>query len=63
MVLWMSGRFRRRLALDPACLAAAAEEPVSHDNMFSTVLGLLDVTTTAIDPTLDLAGRCRSVAS
>ena len=36
---------------------------LSHDNMFSTVLGFLDVTTTARDSNLDLAGRCRSVAS
>ncbi|MDX5350902.1 MAG: phosphoethanolamine--lipid A transferase, partial [Rhodobacterales bacterium] len=46
MVLWMSQRFRASLALDAACMAAATGEAVSHDNMFSTVLGLLDVTTT-----------------
>lgn len=59
MVLWMSARFRDTLALDGACLAAARESDVSHDNMFSTVLGLLDVATVARDPGLDLAGPCR----
>lgn len=63
MVLWMSERFRASLALDAACLADGAEQPVSHDNMFSTVLGLLDVTTTARDAVLDLAGLCRTGAS
>jgi lipid A ethanolaminephosphotransferase len=63
MLLWMSERFRATLALDKACLASATGTDVSHDNMFSTVLGLLDVTTTAIDPTLDLAGPCRNAAS
>ncbi|WP_135449590.1 phosphoethanolamine transferase [Tabrizicola caldifontis] len=63
MVLWMSERFRASLALDAACLADRAEQPVSHDNMFSTVLGLLDVTTTARDAVLDLAGPCRTGAS
>lgn len=62
MVLWMSQRFRASLALDAACMAKATGEAVSHDNMFSTVLGLLDVTTTARDDGLDLAGRCRKGA-
>jgi lipid A ethanolaminephosphotransferase len=59
MVLWMSERFRASLALDAGCMAAATGEALSHDNMFSTVLGMLDVTTTARDATLDIAGRCR----
>ena len=63
MVIWMSARFRDSLGLNQACMARASGEAVSHDNMFSTVLGLLDVTTTARDPKLDLAGACRKVAS
>jgi lipid A ethanolaminephosphotransferase len=63
MVLWMSDRFRDTLALDTACLAEAKGNDVSHDNMFSTVLGMLDVTTTARDPALDLAGPCRKETS
>lgn len=59
MVLWMSQRFRDSLGLDEDCLKANAGQPVSHDNMFSTVLGMVDVTTTARDPALDLAGPCR----
>jgi hypothetical protein len=31
--------------------------------MFSTVLGMLDVTTTTIDASLDLAGACRQVTT
>jgi lipid A ethanolaminephosphotransferase len=62
MVLWLSQRFRDSLGLDVACLAQGKAEPVSHDNMFSTVLGLLDVTTTARDATLDLAAPCRAAA-
>ncbi|MFC3084752.1 phosphoethanolamine transferase [Tabrizicola soli] len=62
MVLWMSQRFRASLALDAGCMAAATGEAVSHDNMFSTVLGLLDVATTARDEGLDLAGHCRKGA-
>jgi lipid A ethanolaminephosphotransferase len=63
MVLWMSQRFRDSLGLDAGCLKAKAADPVSHDNMFSTVLGMLDVTTTAKDAALDLAGACRLVTT
>ena len=61
MLVWMSKTFRDSLALDRDCMAKAAADPVSHDNMFSTVLGMLDVTTRAKDVTLDLAGACRQV--
>ncbi len=59
MVLWMSPRFRDRFALDQACLANETGDAVSHDNMFSTILGMLDVSTTARDPGLDLTAACR----
>ena len=63
MVIWMSGRFRDSLGLDQGCMADAAGGEVSHDNMFSTVLGMLDVTTGAKEMDLDLAGACRKGAS
>ncbi len=63
MVIWMSERFRDTLSVDADCLKAAAGSPVSHDNMFSTVLGMLDVATTAKDDALDLAGACRQVTT
>ena len=63
MVIWMSERFRASLGVDADCLKAAAADPVSHDNMFSTVLGMVDVTTTAKDAALDLAGACRQAVA
>lgn len=63
MVLWMSARFRDSLGHDPDCLKASAANPVSHDNMFSTVLGMVDVTTTARDAALDLTGACHQVTT
>lgn len=62
MVIWMSDRFRASLALDTGCLQATAQGPVSHDNMFSTVLGMLDVSTSAKDASLDLTAACRPVS-
>lgn len=63
MVLWLSQRFRDSLGLDQGCLKGNAGQPVSHDNMFSTVLGMVDVTTEARDPGLDLAGACRQAVA
>ncbi|MCX7288670.1 MAG: phosphoethanolamine--lipid A transferase [Rhodobacterales bacterium] len=59
MVIWAADRFGTALGLDRDCLAGRRDEAISHDNMFSTVLGLLDVDTTARDAALDLAGGCR----
>jgi lipid A ethanolaminephosphotransferase len=63
MVLWMDAAFQEGLGLDPACLREAAGRPASHDNLFHSLLGLVDVSTTARDPALDLAGACRVARS
>lgn len=63
MVIWMSQRFRDSLGIDQDCLKAKSADPVSHDNMFSTVLGMVDVTTEARDATLDLASVCRQATT
>ena len=44
------------------CLAVAADEAQSHDNLFHTVLGLMDVSTTIYDPRLDSLSRCRAAS-
>ncbi len=63
MVIWMSERFRTALGLDAACMKQAAAAPVSHDNMFSTILSLVDVETAARTAELDLAAPCRGTSS
>ncbi|AUL99760.1 hypothetical protein B4966_05995 [Rhodocyclaceae bacterium] len=59
MLIWLSERFARRFALDTECLRARAAQPATHDHLFHTVLGLLDLRTSAKKPELDLAGACR----
>ena len=51
---------RARARIDTACLRRRAAEPASHDNLFHTVLGLLDVKTAVYEPAWDLADGCRS---
>lgn len=59
MVLWLGEGFRDALGLDMDCLRARAQEPASQDNLFHSVLGLLDISTKARDPALDRVGTCR----
>lgn len=58
-VLWLDQDFSRAMALDEGCLRTAATRPVSQDNLFHSVLGLLDVTTAAKDSALDLTEGCK----
>jgi len=58
-VMWLDEEFRTVMSLDDACLRDAASRPVSHDNLFHSVLGLLDVTTGVRDAALDLTAGCR----
>jgi len=59
MVMWLSSGWARRFGLDTRCLRARAAEPAQHDNLFHTVLGLLDVRTRVLDPAMDLTAGCR----
>jgi lipid A ethanolaminephosphotransferase len=61
MVLWLSSGFQETMALDPACLGDKATQPTSHDMLFHSVLGLLDVTTTAREEALDVTQGCHNV--
>ncbi|MCB1341892.1 MAG: phosphoethanolamine transferase [Pseudooceanicola sp.] len=59
-VMWFSEQFRDTMGLDQDCLKAKADHPVSHDNLFHTVLGLMNIETSVRDPALDLSADCRS---
>lgn len=63
MVMWLAPDFTAAMDLDDTCLRDAAARPASHDNLFHSVLGLLDVTSTARDPALDLTGGCRTATT
>ena len=41
------------------CLRHRAVLPATHDNLFHSVLGLLDVQTESYDRSMDLAATCR----
>lgn len=61
MVMWFSEGMAKGLGLDTRCLAKdVAAEPTSHDALFSTVLGLMQVSTSLYEPAMDLTTPCRA---
>jgi lipid A ethanolaminephosphotransferase len=62
MVLWLSPDFTREAHLDSACLRRRSAAPTTHDNLFHSVLGLMDVATRVRDASLDVFSGCRTTS-
>lgn len=60
MILWMSEAFQDRFSVRQSCLADKVEAPLSHDNLFHSVLGLLDIQTREYRAKLDFFADCTS---
>jgi lipid A ethanolaminephosphotransferase len=60
MLMWMSEGFAKTRGIDTRCLHERATRPASHDHLFHTLLGLLDVRTTLYEPAFDLTAGCRA---
>ncbi|HEY1136267.1 MAG TPA: phosphoethanolamine--lipid A transferase [Xanthomonadaceae bacterium] len=58
MVAWLSPGMIASTGIDMRCVRARADQPASHDNLFHSVLGLMQVTTAVYEPALDLFGSC-----
>lgn len=63
MIAWLSRPLAERFRIDLSCVEARRGLPLSHDNLFHSVLGLLDVTTRARDEALDIFAPCRRPAA
>ena len=59
LVAWLSDDTIGARSVDPGCLRAGQALRLSHDNLYHTVLGLLDVTSATYAPKLDFVGACR----
>jgi len=60
-VLWL-GR-EAKAGIEQSCVAGKTGEPQSHDNLFHTVLGMMNVATRVYDPALDVLSSCRTGAA
>ncbi|MDW6004903.1 phosphoethanolamine transferase [Vibrio mangrovi] len=60
LLLWMSPGFRQAKSVDESCLKTEAQQAqISHDYLFDTLLGAMDVTTSAYRPNQDVFAKCR----
>ena len=59
-LVWLSKGFRASFGIDQACLRSRAGEAISHDNLFHSLLGVLDVQTADYRRTLDIFAPCRT---
>ena len=62
-MFWLSPDYVKNFGVNTNCLRShAAKEAVSQDNLFATVLGMMDVKSTAYQPQLDILSQCRREA-
>ena len=60
MIFWASAGMMDRLNLDKACMSLRSQRPLSHDNIFHSLLGLLHIDTRAKKPLKNLFAGCLS---
>ena len=60
MVMWLSQGFASSTGVDVSCIRARASQPASHDYLFHTMLGLMQVKTSVYDSAFDLTAGCRA---
>ncbi|MBB3317554.1 lipid A ethanolaminephosphotransferase [Rhizobium sp. BK181] len=56
---WLDDDFTKSMELDTACLRKEATRPTSHDNLFHSVLGMMNVQTSVYQRELDVFSPCR----
>ncbi len=61
MLFWMNQQFSEQNSLSFDCLMSEAKElTYSHDNIFHSILGLMNIQTSEYSEELDLFSRCRN---
>jgi lipid A ethanolaminephosphotransferase len=61
-IAWFGAELAARRGLDTACVGKLLDTPYSHDNLYHSTLGLLDVTTPTYRRELDAFAPCRKAA-
>ncbi len=59
-ITWFAPEYVSGTGLDVDCLKKTVAEPSSHDNLFHTVLGMMQIKTTVYDQKLDRFAACRT---
>lgn len=59
MLAWFSDSYQKSFSVDTHCLQLSREKPLSQDNLFHSMLGLLEVSSKVYNPDLDMFAGCR----
>ena len=60
MLAWFSDSYQKSFSVDTHCLQLSREKPLSQDNLFHSMLGLLEVNSKVYNQELDMFAGCRS---
>ena len=60
MLAWFSSNYQKSFAVDTRCLQEERNAPLSQDNLFHSMLGLLGVKSEVYDKKLDMFAGCRT---
>lgn len=60
MFVWFSDSYQQSFAVDSQCMEKQRTTPLSQDNLFHSMLGLLQVNTREYKPGLDMFAGCRT---
>jgi lipid A ethanolaminephosphotransferase len=60
MIVWMSQVFQDQFNIEQNCLNAIKDTTMSHDNLFHSLLGMLDIQTSEHEPALDIFSVCKT---
>lgn len=63
MMMWFSPKWQNNNSQHQQCLLAQQKQNVGQDNLFPTLLSLLDVKSQVVDSKLDLLSQCGSATS
>ena len=59
-ITWWSNRFEQQSGLSRDCMKNKISKPLTHDNYFHSVLGLVGVQTQLYQAALDVHADCRT---
>ena len=59
LLTWFSDNYKEDFGVDTDCLARLSDAPLSQDNLFHSMLGLLQVHTELYQQSLDMFAGCR----
>lgn len=60
-LMWLSPEYTKYYDIDRQCLSGSAQQDdVSQDNLFHTLLGMVNIQTNEYQPKMDLLQKCRS---